>query len=254
VRLISNAHTLDGQVVFITGSGRRIGAQIARDLAAAGAAVLVHVNSSIEQGREVVSEITKRGGVASLIIGDLSTVEGCEEIVNAVFSDPMVEEFGGIDLLVNNASVFVEQRLENMDHELLQKMFAIHAQAPALLTKGLLPSLRMRKGSVVNMVDNSYDRPWSGYSGYCASKAALVNLTKSLSLELAPSVRINAIAPGAILPAAHEEEIMDEIAAQIPMKKWGSPSDISEAVMYLASANYITGQIITVDGGWSLTR
>lgn len=246
--------TLSGKVAFVTGSGRRIGAQIAKDLAGAGAAVIVHVNSSIEQGMEVVSDITKSGGKATFICGDLSTVDGCEKIVNDVFSDPMVEEFGGIDLLINNASVFVEQRLESMGHELLQKMFAIHVQAPALLTKGLLPSLRMRKGSVVNMVDNSYDRPWSGYSGYCASKAALVNLTKSLSLELAPNVRINAIAPGAILPAPHEEEIMEDIAAQIPLEKWGRPSDISQAVVFLATANYITGQIITVDGGWSLTR
>lgn len=254
MRHILGTNTLDGKVVLITGSGRRIGAQIAGDLAAAGAAVIVHVNSSIEQGAEVVSKIERNGGRATLIIGDLSSVEGCEEIVNAVFSNPMVEEFGGIDLLVNNASVFVEQRLENMDLQLLQKMFAIHAIAPALLIKGLLPSLRMRKGSVVNIVDNSNDRPWLGYSGYCASKAALVNLTKSLSVELAPNVRINAIAPGAILPAVHEEDIIDEIAAKIPLQKWGKPSDISDAVMFLASANYITGQIITVDGGWSQTR
>lgn len=245
---------LAGKVAFITGSARRLGAEIARTLSRAGAAIILHANYSIEDGEAMLAELIQAGGEACLVCGDLSTTEGREGVVNAILNNPMVEAHAGVDLLVNSASIFYPTPLSHLDAKGWRAMFSINCEAPLFLTQALLPSLRSRQGSVVNLVDANHDRPLSGFSAYYASKSSLVSVTRTLALELAPEVRVNGVAPGAILPAPGEENLVDSIAAKVPMGRWGKPEDVANAVLFLATAPYITGEILCVDGGWSLSR
>ncbi|MDP6011280.1 MAG: SDR family oxidoreductase [Candidatus Poseidoniaceae archaeon] len=228
---------LHGQAVLVTGGARRIGASIVRHLAAAGAQVLIHCHTSTAEAEELAEEV-----VGIVVQGDLTEESGRQQIVSAVQSNGK-----GLFCLVHSASVFIAN--PSTDEEVRQMQ--INSKAPQSLTHSLIEELRAVGGSIISITDASTDRPWADYTAYSASKQSLRDWTLALAQELAPDVRANCIAPGAILPASDESHLVDSIAARIPLGRWGEPDDIAAAVVFLSQARYITSQVLTVDGGWS---
>ena len=246
---------LEDKVALVTGGAARIGAQICRTLANAGAIVAIHCHRSLAAAEDLVEEIEAAGGESFVVRGDLS-----EEEDRVALIDSVIERAGRLDILVNNASIFEKIPLDEMTSDAAQMMWKINAEAPLMLIQHAAPHLRFEgkdhPGSVINMIDNSSGRnDWPELSHYCASKAALLSITRSLAQELAPSIRVNAVGPGAILFQDWEsEERRSAVLSSIPMGRQGDTAEIAETVLFLAAGpSYITGQIIDVDGGWSLT-
>lgn len=246
---------LEDKVALVTGGAARIGAQICRTLANAGAIVAIHCHRSLAAAEDLVEEIEASGGESFVVRGDLS-----EEEDRVALIDSVIERAGRLDILVNNASIFEKIPLDEMTSDAAQMMWRVNAEAPLMLIQHAAPHLRFEgkddPGSVINMIDNSSGRnDWPELSHYCASKAALLSITRSLAQELAPSIRVNAVGPGAILFQDWEsEERRSAVLSSIPMGRQGDTEEIAETVLFLAAGpSYITGQIIDVDGGWSLT-
>ncbi len=246
---------LEDKVALVTGGAARIGAQICRTLASAGAIVAIHCHRSLAAAEDLVEEIEASGGESFVVRGDLS-----EEEDRVALIDSVIERAGRLDILVNNASIFEKIPLDEMTSDAAQMMWRVNAEAPLMLIQHAAPHLRFEgkddPGSVINMIDNSSGRnDWPELSHYCASKAALLSITRSLAQELAPSIRVNAVGPGAILFQDWEsEERRSAVLSSIPMGRQGGTEEIAETVLFLAAGpSYITGQIIDVDGGWSLT-
>ncbi len=246
---------LDERVALVTGGSARIGAEICRQLAESGAIVAVHCHRNLASAEDLVEEIECKGGQAFLVRGDLS-----EEGDRSALIEAVIARCGRLDILVNNASIFESTPLDEMSSDAARMMWIVNAEAPLMLIRHAAPHLRFggknRPGVVVNLIDNaSGRRDWPELSHYCASKAALLSMTRSLSQELAPSIRVNAVGPGAILFQDWEsEEKRAAILSSIPMKRQGRAEEIAATVMFLATGpDYITGQIIDVDGGWSLS-
>ena len=246
---------IDERVALVTGGSARIGAEICRQLAESGAIVAVHCHRNLAAAEDLVEEIESKGGQAFLVRGDLS-----EEGDRSALIDAVIARFGRLDILVNNASIFESSPLDEMSSDAARMMWIVNAEAPLMLIRHASPHLRFegknRPGVVVNLIDNASGRgDWPELSHYCASKAALLSMTRSLAQELAPSIRVNAVGPGAILFQDWEsEEKRAAILSSIPMKRQGRAEEIAATVMFLATGpDYITGQIIDVDGGWSLS-
>jgi len=246
---------LEDKVALVTGGAARIGAQISRTLANAGAIVAIHCHRSLAAAEDLVEEIEASGGEAFVVRGDLSEDEDRAALIESV-----IDRAGRLDILVNNASIFEKIPLDEMTSDAAQMMWRVNAEAPLMLIQQAAPHLRFegvdQPGSVINMIDNSSGRnDWPELSHYCASKAALLSMTRSLAQELAPSIRVNAVGPGAILFQDWEsEERRSAVLSSIPMGRQGNTEEIAETVLFLAAGpSYITGQIIDVDGGWSLT-
>jgi len=243
------------KVALVTGGAARIGAQICRTLANAGAIVAIHCHRSLAAAEDLVEEIEAAGGESFVVRGDLS-----EEEDRAALIDSVIDKAGRLDILVNNASIFEKIPLDEMTSDAAQMMWRVNAEAPLMLIQHAAPHLRFEgkgdPGSVINMIDNSSGRnDWPELSHYCASKAALLSMTRSLAQELAPSIRVNGVGPGAILFQEWEsDERRAAVLSSIPMGRQGEVEEIAETVLFLAAGPpYITGQIIDVDGGWSLT-
>ena len=246
---------LEDKVALVTGGAARIGAQISRTLANAGAIVAIHCHRSLAAAEDLVEEIEASGGEAFVVRGDLSEDEDRVALIESV-----IDRAGRLDILVNNASIFEKIPLDEMTSDAAQMMWRVNAEAPLMLIQQAAPHLRFegvnQPGSVINMIDNSSGRnDWPELSHYCASKAALLSMTRSLAQELAPSIRVNAVGPGAILFQDWEsEDRRSAVLSSIPMGRQGNTEEIAETVLFLAAGpSYITGQIIDVDGGWSLT-
>ena len=249
------AEELEGRVALVTGGATRIGAEISRTLARAGAIVAVHCHRSLAAAEDLVEEIEADNGEAFVVRGDLAQDEDRSALVDSV-----IDRAGRLDILVNNASIFERITLNEMTSDAANMMWKINAEAPLMLIQHAAPHLRFeginQPGSVINIIDNASGRnDWPNHSHYCASKAALLSITRSLAQELAPSIRINAIGPGAILFQDWEsEERKSAVLSSIPMQRVGKTEEIAETVLFLAAGpTYITGQIIDVDGGWSLS-
>ena len=249
------AEVLEDRVALVTGGAARLGAEICRSLARAGAIVAVHCHRSLAAAEDLVEEIEADGGEAFVVRGDLAQDEDRSALVEAV-----IDRAGRLDILVNNASIFERIPLEEMTSDAANMMWKINAEAPLMLIQHAASHLRFegvnKPGSVINIIDNASGRnDWPNHSHYCASKAALLSLTRSLAQELAPSIRINAVGPGAILFQDWEsDERKASVLSSIPMQRVGNADEIAETVLFLAAGpTYITGQIIDVDGGWSLS-
>ena len=246
---------LEDKVALVTGCAARIGAEICRTLANAGAIVAIHCHRSLAAAEDLVEEIEASGGEAFVVRGDLAEDDDRVALIESV-----IDRAGRLDILVNNASIFEKIPLEEMTSDAAQMMWRVNAEAPLMLIQHAAPHLRFEgkgdPGSVINMIDNSSGRnDWPELSHYCASKAALLSMTRSLAQELAPAIRVNAVGPGAILFQDWEsEERRSAVLSSIPMGRQGNTEEIAETVLFLAAGpSYITGQIIDVDGGWSLT-
>ena len=238
-------------VALITGSARRIGAAIARRLHAEGYDLALHYRGSTTEMQALAAELeaVRADSVLSLQ-ADLAEFDRLPELVAKA-----VGRFGRLDALVNNASTFQPTPLGTATPAQWDALFASNARAPFFLSQAAAPHLKASRGAIVNLVDIYAERPLRDHPVYCMAKAALVMATRSLALELAPDVRVNAIAPGAILWAENETSDTKQqvMLARTPLARTGTPAEIAEAVRWLLrDATYTTGQVIHLDGGRSL--
>ena len=243
-------NVLTGKVVLITGGARRVGAEIARTLHAHGMNLVIHYRASKDDAHALQVELEKRRPQSvALVKGDLLKVVKLPGIV-----EEAVAAFGRLDALVNNASSFYPTPVGAATEEQWDDLIGTNLKAPFFLAQAAAPHLKKTHGCIVNIADIHAERPIKHYPIYSAAKAGLVMLTKSLARELAPEVRVNAIAPGTILWPEGEAEVSEaqkqEMLARIPLRRSGSPDDIARTALFLIrDAGYINGQIIAVCGG-----
>ena len=238
-----------GRVALVTGGARRLGAEIVRQLHASGMQVIVHYGASSTEADALVAELeARRAGSAAAVSADLSRGESPEFLRNFV-----QDRFGRLDLLVNNASVFRPTPLGELTPDDWEKTLTVNLTTPVFLIQALAPLLARHRGAVINVTDAYLVRPRVKYAAYVAAKAGLAALTQALASEMAPDVRVNAVAPGALLWPEPEpsQRIKDQVLARIPLGRLGSPADLARAVLYLAKEEYLTGVTIPVDGGFS---
>ncbi|HWV37420.1 MAG TPA: SDR family oxidoreductase [Vulgatibacter sp.] len=232
---------------FVTGAGVRVGRAIALALARAGHDVILHANRSRRPVEEVADEIRSHGREAFVVTADLSDPDEVDRLAEGVAAMHPC-----LDLVVHNAAIFEASPYEAIDRRSYREMLAINLDAPFFLTQGLLPSLRASASpSVIHVTDIGAERPVPGYAHYSVSKAGLLMLTKALAVELAPEIRVNAVAPGTVaFPEDVGAEQREAILRRIPMGREGTVEDVARAVVFLAcDAPYVTGQVIRVDGG-----
>jgi pteridine reductase len=239
------------RVALVTGGAKRVGKAIVERLAEAGFDVAFTYLSSEAEAAEFRASLESSGTNALAIKADLTHAQRATDGIAKVFAG----RFDRLDVLVNSASLYEPAPLADADLAQSRRLMAIHFESPLLLCQAFAPLLRASKGHVVNMVDLLAERPWPKYLAYCASKAALWNLTLGLARELAPDVTVNGIAPGVVeWPEDYPEEERQIYLKRVPLSRAGSPRDVAETVHFLATAgNYITGQVIRLDGGRSIT-
>jgi pteridine reductase len=230
----------------VTGGAKRVGRATALALAEAGADVVVHANRSASEAEALARVLRRRGRKAAVVVGDLEDPARCETLV-----DEAARALGRLDVLVNNAAVFAPTPPGAPDAAAFDAHMAVNARAVYLLTGAAARRMARRDGGcVVNLACSSAFSAWPGYVPYSASKAAVVAVTQGFAKAFAPKVRVNAVAPGPILRAlgSSEERNRAAVAATL-LKRWGRPEDVAQAVVYLATAPYVTGVVLPVDGG-----
>lgn len=238
-----------GKTALATGAAKRVGRAIACELHAAGADVMIHYRTAQAAAEALVDELNAlRPDSAACQQADLLDSAALVALVDAT-----VARFGRLDALVNNASSFFPTPLGGIDLADWDDLIGSNLRAPLFLTQAAAPYLRATHGAVVNITDIHAERPLPGYPLYCAAKAGLLGLTRALAIELAPDVRVNAVAPGPILwpdDREFDQDTRTRIVAHTLLKRTGSPQDVARAVRFLlADAAYVTGQVINVDGG-----
>jgi pteridine reductase len=237
-------------VILITGAARRVGAEVARCLHATGARIALHFRSSEAEALALATELNAtRADSAQIFRADLADYEACGHLTENV-----VTHFGGLDVVINNASSFFATPIGSIDEAAWQALIGSNLKGPLFLSQAAAPYLKQRRGAIINITDIHAERPLKGYPLYCAAKAGLLGLTRALAIELAPEVRVNAVAPGAIawpdtdadFPALERQSIIEHTL----LKRVGTAADIAAAIKYLiVDAPYVTGQVINVDGG-----
>jgi len=232
------------RTALVTGAGRRLGRAIAVALGARGMRVAVHYHGAEQGAQETVREIEKGGGTGITVRADLRRPDAPARLVAEV-----VDRLGSLDLLVNSAAVMVRTPFEDVTPDVWDEIFALNLRAPFFCAQAA--AARMRDGGVIiNIADLAAFEPWTGYMPHGASKAGVVHLTRALAKHLAPRIRVNAIAPGAVLlPDEWTAAEAERLIRTTPLGRLGSPDDVTRALLYLVDADYVTGQTIIVDGG-----
>ena len=244
---------LTGQWALVTGGGKRIGAEICRGLHRAGANVAIHYRSSAQSADELAQALNGTRADSAITLGaDLVELSQIDQLVAQV-----AEHCGRLDVLVNNASSFYPTPLGTVTPEQWEDLMGSNLKAPLFLSQGALPMLRKNKGVIINLIDIHAQRPLRSHAVYGPAKAGLAMLTRSLAKDLGPDIRVNGVAPGAILWPEDADDMPQStkrsIIRQIPLGREGAPSDIAKAVVFLVKdAPYVTGQILAVDGGRSV--
>jgi pteridine reductase len=244
---------MQGKVVLVTGGAKRVGAAICRRLHSAGAKIAIHYRNSRQEALALRDELNAlRPESAAVFQADLLKLEALPKMFQEV-----IRTFRQLDALVNNASSFYATPLADIDEQQWQDLLGTNLKAPLFLAKAAAAELRRHRGCIVNIADIHAERPMHGHLLYSTAKAGLVALTKALAQEMAPHVRVNAVAPGVIVwpetEAWMDEEERRKIVAHTLLKREGEPDDIARTVAFLIQdAPYITGQIISVDGGRSV--
>ncbi len=242
---------LQGKVVLVTGAARRIGAAIARRLHASGANLLLHYRGAEAEAASLETEFNAaRPKSAAKVKADLLAPIAPRSLVSTA-----LERFGRLDVLVNNASTFYPTPVGAIEGGHWEELMGSNLRAPLFLAQEAAPQLKKSGGAIVNLADIHGDRPLKGYLVYSIAKAGLVALTRGLALELAPEIRVNGVAPGAIAwpeDDQFEPPERERIVATTPLARLGSPEEIARAVHFLATAPFITGQVLAVDGGRSV--
>jgi pteridine reductase len=245
--------SLQHHVALVTGSAKRLGQNMIETLHDAGYRVIIHCHRSRKEADSLAIRLNKiRPNSAAVVQADL-----LDEASWPTLTKQVLGCFNRLDVLVNNASSFYPTPVASATTAQWQDLFGSNVKAPYFLSQAFAPELAKHNGAIVNMVDIHADKPLAEHSIYCMAKAALLMMTKSLARELAPTIRVNGIAPGAILwPSEQANALLEQdkadILAQIPLKQLGSPQDIAQTLLFLLKAPYITGHIIAVDGGRSL--
>lgn len=239
---------LEGKVALVTGAAKRIGRTIALALAEEGANVAITYRDSRPEAEQTVRDLAAKGVQALAIRCDLCDPEAIQRAVTEAAS-----RFGRLDIVVNNAGMFESIALEEISVEQWDRMFATNTRAPFLVARAALPHLRLAKGRIVNIGSLGGQHPWATHGHYCTSKAALHMLSKTMAKAWAPDVSVNAVAPGMIVQG-EIEEAYEHYARKTPMERNGAAEDVAAAVLFFVTApTFITGQILTVDGGLGLS-
>lgn len=242
---------MDGKTVLVTGAAKRVGRAIAEELHRAGANVAIHYRTAQAAATAMADEFNARRSNSALSLqADLGDLAALTALIDATLA-----HFGRLDALINNASSFFATPLGKIGVADWDDLVGSNLKAPLFLTQAAAPHLKAAQGAVVNITDIHAERPLAGYPLYCAAKAGLLGLTRALAIELAPLVRVNAVAPGAILwpdDGAFDQEARQRVVDHTLLQRTGSPQDIARTVRFLlADAAYVTGQVINVDGGRS---
>ena len=238
------------KTALITGGAARIGAQIVKTLHHNQFNIIIHCNQSKDKAQLLCDELNLiRANSAEIVSGNLNNIDELDSLVNSIES---------IDLLVNNASVFYPKSVEDSEMKDWDDVININLKAPFFLSKGLSKTLSKNDGSIINIIDIHSERPLKKHAIYNISKAGLKMLTQTLAKELAPRIRVNGVSPGSILWPQDSAEISEDdknlMLERIALHRQGSPQDIADTVLFLANSNYITGQIINIDGGRTLNQ
>ena len=228
----------------MTGAGRRLGRAIAVALGGRGMRVAVHYHGAEEGARDTARAIVDAGGEAFTIRADLRKAGAPARLVADA-----VERLGSLDVLVNSAAVMIRTPFESVSEDVWDEIFALNLRAPFFCAQAAAP--RMRDGGVIiNIADLAAFEAWTGYMPHGASKAGVVHITRSLAKLLGPRLRVNAIAPGAVLlPDDWSDADAERLVGTTPLQRLGSPEDVTQALLYLVDAKYVTGETLIVDGG-----
>ena len=238
----------DERVVLVTGGAHRIGAAIVTTLHAAGMRVALHYRRSKKDAEALMQDLNrKRDGSVRSFQADLVDPEAPERLITE-----SVEHFGRLDAVVNNASAFYPTALGSVTQAQWEELFATNLKAPFFLAQAAAPALVVHDGCIVNITDVHADHPMKNHAVYSMAKAGLVMMTRSLAKELGPAIRVNAVAPGAILwpEASMPENVKNAIVQRTSLKRQGTPEEVAKAVLFLIrDATYTTGEVVRVDGG-----
>lgn len=235
---------LVGRSALVTGAGRRIGRAIAEALGAQKMTVVVHYSSSDDGARETAAAIEKAGGVAHVVQANLLEPDAAENLVRE-----SADLCGGLDLVVNSAATMTCTPIGTVTTSQWDEIIALNLRAPFFIAQAAAALMR-EGGSIINMADLAAFETWPDYVPHGISKAGVVQMTRALARALGPAVRVNAIAPGAVLlPDGWDEETATRLASTTPLRRIGEPQDVVDALLYLATSPYVTGQTLIVDGG-----
>ncbi len=237
--------TLAGQVALVTGAARRVGRAIARALAERGADIVLHYNSGAAEAQSTATDLRALGVRVVLLQADLSDVQVAQGV-------PLTarDAFGRLDILVNSAAMMLRTPIGEVTPDEWDTMFALNLRSPFFIAQAAAPLLRQRGGVIVNIADLAAYETWPAYVPHAITKAGIVQLTRGLARALAPEIRVNAVAPGAVmLPDGWNDETADRLTSTTPLARLGTADDVAQAVAYLCEATYVTGEVIIVDGG-----
>lgn len=241
---------VQGKLALVTGSGIRLGKAIAIAFADAGMNVAVHYAHSAKDANAVVSDIRGRGRKAESFAADLSQEGQPEALFEAV-----VAKMGPVDVLVNSAAIMQRTRVGEVTYQNWNETMSLNLRAPFFLSQAAAKSMCERGGVIVNIADLAAFETWTGYIPHSISKAGVVQMTRALAHALGPNVRVNGIAPGTVLlPEGWPEDSKQRLTETTPLKRLGTPKDVTDALLYLISADYVTGETIVVDGGRNVRR
>lgn len=239
-----DAESLHGRVALVTGSAKRLGRAVALRLAEEGADVVIHYRSSKAEAQSAVAESEKFGRRAVAIAADLGKIAEIKRLF-----DEAAKQFGRLDILVNSAANFLPASMVSTTEEIWDASLDANLRAPFFCAQAAAPWLKRTQGVIVNFADTGGLLGWTGYIPHSVSKAGVIMLTKVLAKALAPEVRVNAVAPGTITMAGDPPELEADFIKVAPLRRTGTPRDISDAVLFLIHSKFITGQVLAVDGG-----
>lgn len=234
-----------GRTALVTGAARRVGKAIAQALAARGADIALHFGASADEAERTADELRALGVRVELFRADLGAADAPVTLVADV-----VARMGALDILVNSAAMMLRTPMGEVTLDEWERMFALNTRAPFFLSQAAAPHLALRNGCIVNICDLAAYETWPAYVPHGMTKAAVVQMTRALARTLAPAVRVNGVAPGAVLlPDDWDDASAARLAATTPLRRLGSAEDVAEAVAYLCGAGYVTGEVLLVDGG-----
>lgn len=242
---------LGGRTVLITGAARRVGATLARKLHGAGANVVIHFRKSTDEAAQLARGLeAERSGSTAFVQADLLDPDALPGVI-----DGAIRAFGQLDILVNNASTFYPTAVGDITEAHWDDLIGTNLRAPLFLSQAAAPALRITRGLIINIADIHGMRPLKRYPVYSVAKAGLIMLTKALAREMAPHIRVNAIAPGPVMwpEDGTDKEMQHKIVDKTLLKRAGTPEDVARAALFFATEGpYLTGQILAVDGGRSV--
>jgi pteridine reductase len=238
---------LENRVALVTGSAKRLGRAVALRLAREGADVVIHYHSSQAEARETLSDVEKLGRRAVALAANLGSVSEIQRLFQQTS-----DRFGRLDILVNNAANFLPTEFASTSEKLWNESLDTNLKAPFFCAQAAAPLLKQSRGVIINFADIGGLLPWPRYIPHCVSKAGVIMLTKCLAKELAPEVRVNAIAPGTITMSGDPSEWEADFIRRAPLQRAGTTEDVADAVSFLVQSSFITGQVLVVDGGRTL--